>query len=78
MDIYRKDHTYLVLEKKTKEFMRWAHDEKLFFSGSEDDALLGLPKNKFEAVRVCDCPKNIQTEYEERIDECIKNGEIDL
>jgi hypothetical protein len=77
MNIYRKEGTYLVREKKTNTFVRWT-DGKIFFAGSKEDALLGLTEDEFEALRVCDCPKDIQEEYEKRIIECIHSGEIDI
>jgi hypothetical protein len=75
---YRKLHTYLVREVETNEFVRWQGDNTIFFAGSVEDALIGLPKDLFEAVRVCDAPEDIQREYEKRIDECIASGEIEL
>jgi len=75
---YRKLHTYLVREVETNEFVRWQGDNAIFFAGSVEDALIGLPKDLFEAVRVCDAPEDIQREYEKRIDECITSGEIEL
>lgn len=75
---YRKLHTYLVREIETNEFVRWQGDNTIFFAGSVEDALIGLPENLFEAVRVCDAPEDIQKEYEKRIDECIASGEISL
>jgi hypothetical protein len=77
MNIYRKEGTYLVREKKTNTFVRWT-DGKIFFAGSKEDALLGLNEDEFEALRVCDCPYNIQKEYEERIIECIHSGELEV
>ena len=72
---YRKDFTYLVKDKKTNEFIRWNGENTIFFAGSIEDALIGLD-NTFEAIAVKDCPKDIQDEYEKRIDDCILNGEI--
>ena len=77
MNIYRKEGTYLVREKKTNTFVRWT-DGKIFFAGSKEDALLELNEDEFEALRVCDCPYNIQKEYEERIIECIHSGELEV
>lgn len=76
MDIYKKENTYLVFDKSNKEFARWNCDNKIFFAGSEEDALFGLKDSNYKAVRVCDCPSDIQKEYEQRIDECILSGEI--
>jgi hypothetical protein len=78
MNIYRKEGTYLVREKNTNEFVRWQGDNKIFFAGSKEDALIGLSEDEFEALRVCDCPDDIQEEYEKRIIECIHSGEIDI
>lgn len=74
---YRKNGTYLVKDKKTNEFIRWQGDNTLFFAGSIDDALIGLD-DTFEAILVKDCPQDIQTEYEKRIDDCIESGEIEI
>ena len=76
-DKYKKDFTYLVIHKATNTFVRWYWNEDLFFAGSIDDALIGLD-DTFEAISVKDCPKDIQDEYEKRIDECILNGEISI
>jgi len=78
MNIYRKEGTYLVREKKTNTFVRWQSDNKIFFAGSKEDALIGLTEDEFEALRVCDCPDDIQKEYEERIIECIHSGELEV
>jgi hypothetical protein len=74
---YRKSSTYLVIDKSTNEYIRWHWNEDLFFAGSIGDALIGLD-DTFEAIAVKDCPKDIQDEYEKRIDECILNGEISI
>ena len=78
MDIYKKQHTYLVIENKTNEYVRWTSDKAIFFAGSVEDALVGLPKDEFRAIAVCDAPMDIQKEYEEAIQKAIKNGEIDV
>jgi hypothetical protein len=74
---YRKNSTYLVIDKLTNEYIRWHGDNTLFFAGSIDDALQGLGDTCW-AIAVKYCPKDIQDEYEKRIDECILNGEISL
>jgi len=79
---YKKENTYLVFEKKTNQPLRWTSDNKLFFAGSVDDALeswvaANLPYNEFAAIQVSQCSKEIQTEYEQLIDEKIKSGEIE-
>jgi hypothetical protein len=76
-DKYKKSSTYLVINMATKTFSRWQGDGNLFFAGSIDDALIGLDDN-YQAIPVKDCPKDIQNEYEKRIDECILNGEISI
>jgi hypothetical protein len=76
MERYRKENTYLVIDKKTNQYIRLQGDNKLFFAGSKEDALIGLPNDDVEAIRVCDCPIDVQKEYEQRIDECIENGEL--
>jgi len=78
MNKYRKNETYMVVCNETNEFIRWNGDNTLFFAGSEEDALIGLPDDKFNAVLVVDCPEDIQIEYERQIDECILNGEIEI
>ena len=75
---YRKENTYLVFERGTDQPLRWESDNKLFFAGSVDDALGGLPCDKFVATQVNQCSKEIQTEYEQLIDEKIKSGEIEV
>lgn len=77
-NIYKKENTYLVLETETKKPLRWNSDSKLFFAGSVDDALEGLPHGKFVAIQVSQCSKELQTEYEQLIDEKIKSGEIEV
>jgi hypothetical protein len=76
-DKYKKSSTYLVINMATKTFSRWQSDGNLFFAGSIDDALIGLD-DTYQAIPVKDCPKDIQDEYEKRIDECILNGEISI
>jgi hypothetical protein len=76
-DKYKKSSTYLVINMATKTFSRWHGDGNLFFAGSIDDALIGLD-DTYQAIPVKDCPKDIQDEYEKRIDECILNGEISI
>lgn len=77
--IYRKQHTYLVIENETNEYVRWSNEPKdIFYAGSVEDALIGLPKDEFRAIAVCDAPIHIQKEYEEAIDKAIMGGEIDI
>lgn len=78
LNIYKKQHTYLVIENKTNEYVRWTNDKTIFFAGSVDDALIGLSKDEYRAIAVCDAPMDIQKEYEEAIQKAIKNGEIDF
>jgi hypothetical protein len=73
---YKKEHTYLVLDCSTNDFIRWNGDNTLFFAGSKEDALIDLDENLFKAIPVSECLEDIQKEYEKRIDECIINGEI--
>jgi len=75
---YRKEHTYLVWNCSTNNFVRWNGDNTLFFAGSKEDALIDLDDNLFKAIPVSECSNHIQKEYEKRIDECIINGEIKL
>lgn len=64
---YKKETTYLL--KINGEFCRWNGDNSLAYFGSEEDALVGLtPPYNAEAVRVIDCPEDIQKEYELQID----------
>jgi hypothetical protein len=77
-NIYKKENTYLVFERGTDQPLRWKSDSKLFFAGSVDDALEGLPYGEFVAIQVSQCSKEIQTEYEQLIDEKIKSGEIEV
>ena len=76
MDKYKKEHTYLVLEASTNAFVRWQGDNTIFFAGSVEDALISLERGAFYAIPVSQCSDAIQKEYEQRIDECIQNGEI--
>ena len=76
MDIYKKYNTYLAIEVSTNEPLRWADDNKLFFAGSIDDALEFINRNDVIALQVSKCSKELQIEYEQLIDEKIKNGEI--
>ena len=76
VDVYKMENTYLVYDKSSHEYVRWTDDKKLFFAGSKGDAILGLPKDKFEVERVCDAPEHTQKEYMKLIDEKIKNGEL--
>jgi hypothetical protein len=78
MDRYRKEHTYLVLEASTNTFVRWQGDNTLYFAGSVEDALIDLEQGSFYAIRVSQCSSAIQKEYEQRIDDCIQSGEIDI
>jgi hypothetical protein len=77
MNKYKKEHTYLVLEASTNTFVRWQNDT-IFFAGSVEDALIDLERGSFYAMPVSQCSDSIQKEYEQRIDECIQNGEIRL
>lgn len=64
---YKKESTYLL--KINGEFCRWESDKTLSYFGSEMDALEGLnPPYNAEAIRVIDCPEEIQKEYELQID----------
>ena len=72
MDKYKKDYTYLVLEKGTTRYIRWTNKE-IFYAGSIEDALEGLPKDKFTAILVADAPQRIQTEYKKIIDRDFDN-----
>jgi hypothetical protein len=77
--IYRKQHTYLVIENETNEYVRWATPTKdIFYAGSVADALIGLPEDGFRAIAVCDAPTHIQKEYEEAIDKAIMDGTLEL
>ena len=78
MDRYRKEHTYLVLEASTNTFVRWQGDNTIFFAGSVEDALIDLEQGSFYAIPVSQCSEAIQKEYEQRIDECIQSGEINI
>ena len=78
MDRYRKKHTYLVLEASTNTFVRWQSDNTIFFAGSVEDALIDLEQGSFYAIPVSQCSSAIQKEYEQRIDDCIQSGEIDI
>ncbi len=75
---YKKENTYLVFEKGADQPLRWQSDNELFFAGSVDDALEGLPYGEFVAIQVSQCSKEIQTEYEQLIDKQIKSGEIEV
>jgi hypothetical protein len=77
-DKYKKEHTFLVVEKGNQEPLRWKSDNTLFFAGSVEDALEGLPQGEFVAIPVYLCSDEIQTEYEQLIDEKIKSGEIEI
>lgn len=77
--IYRKQHTYLVIENETNEYVRWSNETKdIFYAGSVEDALIGLPEDEFRAIAVCDAPIHIQKEYEEAIDKAIMGGSLEL
>ena len=77
--IYRKQHTYLVIENETGEYVRWATPNKeIFYAGSVEDALVGLPKDEFRAIAVCDAPPHRQLEYEQAIDKAIMDGTLEL
>lgn len=67
MDKYKKEHTYIVYENDTKRYMRWTNKD-IFYAGSIEDALEGLPKDKFTAIPVADAPQRVQDEYEKIID----------
>jgi hypothetical protein len=77
-DKYKKRDTFLVFEKGHNEPLRWKSDNTLFFAGSVDDALEGLPYGEFHAIPVYFCSEVIQKEYEERVDELIETGEIEI
>jgi len=77
-DKYKKQDTYLVFERETNRLLRWKSDNTIFFAGSVDDALEGLPHEAFHAIPVSQCSEAIQEEYEERIDELIGTGEIEI
>ena len=77
MDKYKKENTYLVLETATNAFLRWNNDKSLFFAGSAEDALIDLESDFFYAIPVSECSELIQKEYEQKIDNCIKNKEIE-
>ena len=77
--IYRKQHTYLVIENETGEYVRWETPNKeIFYAGSVEDALVGLPKDLFRAIAVCDAPPHRQLEYEQAIDKAIMDGTLEL
>jgi hypothetical protein len=72
MDIYKKKDTYLVVSVETNQHMRWSNGD-IFYAGSVEDALEGLPIDKFVAVPVCDAPQYVQKEYEQIIDKELTN-----
>lgn len=77
-DKYKKQDTYLVFERGQNEPLRWKSDNALFFAGSVNDALEGLPQDLFHAIPISQCSEVIQKEYEERIDELVETGEIEI
>lgn len=74
MDIYNKQHNYLVFRKSTNEVFRWEHDNKLFFEGDLEDAwaMLNFDKETYEVKPVSECSPELQKEYEQRVDELIE------
>lgn len=73
MDKYRKSETFLVVERLTKEPLRWESDNKLCYYSNIEDALQGLPKEEFVAAPVDTVSMDIQKEYENLIDENLDN-----
>ena len=76
-NIYRKQNTYIAFIRCNMRPLRWTNN-KLFFAGSEEDALYDLDRDIFIALPVSECSKEIQREYEKRIEECIISDEIEF
>lgn len=65
---YNEEFTYLVIENKSNQPMRWSGSNELFYAGNIEDAMIDLPSDQFTAKPVKDCSEELQKEYRQLID----------